>query len=93
MAGQQANAVAEAAHEPVQRRLVAEEGGDGGVAGRMPDAQGQADMGLGVQVEHDGIAFQQGQGSGDVEGGGGLADTTLLIEYRDDCHVRGLIPR
>ena len=50
-----------------------------GAALLLLDADGGGGIGLGVEVHEEGVDFLLGEGGGEVDGGGGLADAALLV--------------
>ena len=61
--------------------VVAGEGNFGGIY-----AEVCGEVGLGVEVHQDDFFSQASQGSGEIDGGGGLADPAFLVGDGDDSH-------
>jgi len=59
-------------------------------AGFVPrEAEAPGGVGLGVAVDEEGLEAFQGDGGGEVDGGGGFADPALLVDDGDDLRRGG----
>ncbi len=52
------------------------------------EAEASGGVGLGVAVDEEGGKAFEGEGGGEVDGGGGFADSTLLVDDGDDLRGR-----
>ncbi len=51
---------------------------------RASEAEASGGVGLGVAVDEEGWKAFEGEGGGEVDGGGGFADSAFLIDDGDD---------
>ena len=55
-----------------------------GAVGIAQEAEAAGGVGLGIAVDEEGWSLVRGKRGGEVDGGGRLADATLLVGDRDD---------
>src|SRR5690606_35239584 len=76
-------------HDAVQLLVLHEDLVDRRRAGAVVDAEGRGGVALRVVVDHQDVEPRLGKGSGEVDGGRGFADATLLVRDRQDARGRG----
>ena len=75
--------------EHIEGTGLSEQNGVEAFARHVPQAEATGGIGLGIKIDQENTAACLGRTSGEVNGGGGLADPALLINDSHDAHTQG----